>query len=333
MAHSLQRAISLVRTRRKQAENRRHGRGKVKKLLPTIVLGLAFFSATGAQAPHSYSTNFPATENPISEGGRWINGQAAGLDWKDVRTSVGLAYGADASGNPNYNDPTAILSGTWGPNQTVQATVHSVNQRGGNTFEEVEFRLRTTITAHRNAGYEVNFRCTHDGSQYVQIVRWNGALGNFTYVKNGSVPGPGIRDGDIVRATIVGSTITAYINGVQVVQASDSTYSSGNPGIGFYLQGTASVNGDYGFTSFSASDNAGGTPAPPTPTGARILRALGGLLADPHEHAVRRSAFAAGSWLDGESCLNAFYRRCLCCRRSTNVSLDICLFRSVERWT
>ena len=261
----------------------------MKKLLATIVLGLALFSAVGAQSPNSYSTNFPATENPISEGGRWINGQAVGLDWKDVRTSVGLAYGADASGNPNFNDPTAILSGTWGPNQTVQATVHSVNQRGGNTFEEVEFRLRTTITAHRNAGYEVNFRCTHDGSQYVQIVRWNGPLGNFSYVNNGSVPGPGIRDGDIVKATIVGSTITAYINGVQVVQTSDGTYSSGSPGIGFYLQGTANVNADYGFTSFSASDSGGGTPAPAAPTRVRVLQALGGLLADPQTTLFGRS--------------------------------------------
>ena len=182
--------------------------------------GLTFFSAPGAQSPNSYSTNFPATENPISEGGRWINGQAVGLDWKDVRTTAGLAYGADATGNPNFNDPTAVLAGTWGPNQTLQATVHSVNQRS-NATEEVELRLRSTITAHRNSGYEVNFRCTHDGSQYVQIVRWNGPLGSFTYVN--SAVGPGIRDGDVVKATMIGSTITAYINGAQVVQATDST--------------------------------------------------------------------------------------------------------------
>ncbi|MGH2398043.1 MAG: hypothetical protein ACRDFW_13940, partial [bacterium] len=231
----------------------------MKKLLTTVVLWLAFLCAAGAQGPTTYTTNFPATENPISEGGRWINGESVGLDWKDVRTIPGLAFGADASGTPNYNDPTAILKGTWGPNQTAQGTVHSVNQRSGNVFQEVEFRLRTTISAHWNAGYEVNFRCTHDGSQYVEIVRWNGPRGNFTYVKTGS--GPGIRDGDVVKATISGNVITAYINGVPVLQGTDGTFTSGNPGIGFYLNGAAGANADYGFTTFTASDG-GLTTAP-----------------------------------------------------------------------
>ena len=74
----------------------------------------------------------------------------------------------------------------------------------------------------------------------------------FTYVK--TAPGPGLRDGDVVKATIVGSTITAYINGTPVVQGTDSTYGSGSPGIGFYLQGAKDVNGDYGFTTFTAMD-------------------------------------------------------------------------------
>jgi hypothetical protein len=64
----------------------------------------------------------------------------------------------------------------------------------------------------------------------------------------------GVADGDIVKATIVGNVITAYINGVQVLQATDGTYASGSPGIGFYLRGVPGVNRDYGFTSFTASD-------------------------------------------------------------------------------
>jgi hypothetical protein len=43
--------------------------------------------STGA---HRYTTNFPLTENPISEGGRWINGGAVGLDWTNVSTKAGL---------------------------------------------------------------------------------------------------------------------------------------------------------------------------------------------------------------------------------------------------
>lgn len=29
----------------------------------------------------TYSTKFPLTESPISEGGNWINGSTEGLDW------------------------------------------------------------------------------------------------------------------------------------------------------------------------------------------------------------------------------------------------------------
>ena len=231
----------------------------MNKLLAIVLLELALLCGVHAQGA-TYATNFPLDENPIAEAGRWINGQSVGLDWKDVRTTPGLAFGADASGTPNYNDPTALVSGVWGPNQTVQATVRTVNQQSGNIYEEVEIRLRSAISAHSITGYEINFRCTHDGSQYVQIVRWNGPLGNFTYIQG--TTGPGLMNGDTVKATIVGSVITGYINGAQVVQGTDATYATGNPGMGFYLHGAPGLNADFGFTSFTASDG-GLPPAPP----------------------------------------------------------------------
>jgi len=142
--------------------------------------------------------------------------------------------------------------------------VHTVNQRSGDMFEEAAIRLRSTISVHRNEGYEINFRCTHDGSQYVQIVRWNGPLGDFSDVETAT--GPGLHDGDIVKATIVGNVITAYVNGVQVVQGTDSTFANGNPGMGFYLHGISganAANADFGFTTFTASDGAGSLPSAP----------------------------------------------------------------------
>jgi chitodextrinase len=207
-------------------------------------------SSSGDVSP--YSTTFPLSENPVSEGGRWINGKAVGLDWADVQTTPGHAFGTQDSSSVNYADSTAVLSGTWGPNQTAQATVHTINQNSS-IFEEVELRLRTTISAHRITGYEFNYRCTSDGSQYAQIVRWNGALGDWTSLD--SRTGPGLHNGDVVKATISGSTLTIYINNVAIFSVNDSTYSSGSPGIGFYLQNGNAVNdSDYGFTSFTASD-------------------------------------------------------------------------------
>jgi hypothetical protein len=236
----------------------------VRQLVMILVLELGLVCGVAAQG-NVYTTNFAATENPISESNHWINGQLVGLDWSNVRTTSGLAFGTNSySTSTGYNDSTAVLTGTWGPNQTAQATVHTTNQQSGSIYEEVELRLRTTITPHSITGYEVNFRCSHDGGQYIGIVRWNGALNSFTQLGS-NVTGPGLVEGSVVKATISGGTITAYINGVQVAQQTDSNpFTTGSPGIGFWLHGLpVSNNADFGFTSFAASDGSA-PPAAPT---------------------------------------------------------------------
>ncbi|HTF71397.1 MAG TPA: hypothetical protein VK638_52890 [Edaphobacter sp.] len=57
-----------------------------------------------------------------------------------------------------------------------------------------------------------------------------------------------------MTATIVGTTLTAYINAKQVLQAIDSTYSGGAPGIGFYHEKTQAQNSDFGISRVIASD-------------------------------------------------------------------------------
>jgi hypothetical protein len=210
---------------------------------------------------NTYSTTFPLLENPISENGNWINGMAVGLDWQNVQTKNSLAYGTQTGSSGQYDDSTAVLTGNWGQDQTAQATVHSVKQNA-NVSEEVELRLRTTINAHSITGYEINFRCLKTSSAYMEIVRWNGALGDFTRLAHYDGVQYGVADGDVVVASITGSLITVYINNVQVGQASDSNaFASGSPGIGFWLQGTANTS-DYGFTLFSATDGLKPTPTP-----------------------------------------------------------------------
>jgi hypothetical protein len=208
-------------------------------------------SMPGNVVSSQYATNFSATEDPISEAGIWANGATTGLDWKNVRTSGGVAFGTQ-TGTDIYRDSTAaLLLGTWSPDQSVTGVVHTVNQTQDNT-QQVQFRLRSTLAPHVNSGYEINFRCTHDGSQYVQIVRWNGPARDFDYVAE--TKGPGISDGDTLKAEIIGTTIRVYINGALVLTGSDSTFATGNPGIGFYLQGGSSAtNSDFGFYSITAT--------------------------------------------------------------------------------
>jgi hypothetical protein len=205
---------------------------------------------------HSYMTDFPLSENPLSEGGRWINGGTVGLDWTNISTTPGLAIGHQCCAS--YTDATAILTGTWGPDQQATATVYSVNQNDA-CYEEVELRLRSVISAHRSTGYEISFKASQTGAAYLIIVRWNGPLGDFTYLSRKDGAQYGVKTGDVVSASVVGNVITAYRNGVQVGRATDDTYAGGAPGLGFNLEsartGCPGANGNYGVTSFSATDS------------------------------------------------------------------------------
>ena len=205
----------------------------------------------------TYTTNFPNTENPISEGGIWINGKTNGMDWSDVSSASGLAIGHQ--GSVSYTDATALLTGAWGPDQQVTATVHTVNPKPS-CYQEVEMRLRSTISAQVNKGYEISFHLVQDNSAYVIIVKWYGALGSYDYIAFLTGSQYAVKDGDVVSAKVVGNVITVYRNGTQVAQATDNTYTSGAPGMGFNLEGgnagCAGTNGDYGYTSFTATDGA-----------------------------------------------------------------------------
>lgn len=201
----------------------------------------------------TYATRFPLNENPISESGSWINGRTTGLDWADVATTNGLAIGLE-SGFTGYDDATALLTGSWGSNQMATATVYATNRMSGNVYEEVEIRLRSSLSAHSCSGYEVLFSLKPDSGCYVQIVRWNGPLGSFDYVDATGGSQFILNTGDTVSGSISNSTITAYINGTPVLQGTDTNYASGRPGIGIFIQGATGVNGDYGFTGYTATD-------------------------------------------------------------------------------
>src|SRR5438093_8942394 len=143
----------------------------------------------------SYSTHFERDEVPISEDGMWLNGRSDGIDWCDVLSGNGHAYGEVSRMNSaerraeqafggastkgaqegDYDDPEAVLTGTWGRNQAVRATVYSVNPTD-DYFQEVEIRLRSSIRANWCDGYEVFWRCSQSDAAYAEIVRWNGKI-------------------------------------------------------------------------------------------------------------------------------------------------------------
>jgi hypothetical protein len=219
-------------------------------LIPAMPIAQETVAARPESKPvKSYSTRFQHDEDPISEGGKWVNGTKDGIDWFNVVTKNGVAHGTPTKGA--YTDPTALLTGDWGKNQKVKAKVFSRNQTE-KYYQEVEIRLRSTLTPHRCTGYEVFWRCLKTPKAYVEIVRWNGKVADWTSLKKLSGEQYGVKNGDLVEATITDNVIKGFVNGVEVISVTDDTYKEGSPGMGFNY-GVDNTNADFGFTSYEVN--------------------------------------------------------------------------------
>jgi hypothetical protein len=218
----------------------------------------AVLSALASLSPagfcQTYTTRFAGTENPLSEGGRWSN---HGLDWTNITKSGGIAYSTQSgteTGKFKFADSYAVLSG-FPPDQEAWGKVH-IARPSSTCHQELEILLRFTSSAHKTTGYECFARCVDGPSSYVEIVRWDGPLGKFTYLARKHGAGFGLKNGDTLKASVVGNVITVSINGVQKAQVTDDTFKTGNPGIWEFLacdggQGVG-TNADFGFASFTA---------------------------------------------------------------------------------
>ena len=237
--------------------------------------------SANAAGVHSYSTDFRRVENPMSEGGVWMGGSYGGASlregghfwrggrlWGDVQTDSGFAFGVDEP--TKFGDPTAILTGNWGPDQTVTAVVKVKSTPEKGCCHEVELRLRTTISPLSITGYEA-YCSIIPTSPYCHIARWNGPNGSYWNFELNS-PATYLKNGDVIKATVIGtnpSVITFYKNGEQIMQAIDTgaagggfgafgPWASGNPGIGFYDDLDDDWR-DFGLSSFNATDASLGT--------------------------------------------------------------------------
>lgn len=210
-----------------------------------------------------YHTSFPSTENPISEGGAWTG---AGSSWTQVSVaggSPGLAHGTQ-TGSGGQDDSNAHLSG-FGPDTTVTIVVTNTSLPGG-ANKEVEILLRwATPDATHTTGYELTMESQ---SLYAYIVRWNGLFNDFTILAGPFNPQSPVT-GDLYRGYMVGTVINfekfiagswnAFATPYDTVGDSPK-YSSGNPGIGFYID-PLGVNTEFGIQDYLADDGLS-APAP-----------------------------------------------------------------------
>ncbi len=211
----------------------------------------------------SYQTSFPDTEDPLTQNRKWVNAGYTGLGWNNCQSTPGFAFGTQP-GTKIGDDSICILSGSWNTNQSAQITV-KINSTSNASEELEEAWVRTTINAHSITGYQVTCSISPN-DPFLHISRWDGPLGDNTVLANLST---GCVNGDVVQAAVSGNTITVYKNGTSVLTATDSKYTSGSPGMGFYIQnvvGTAAAaDAEFGASAFSvagsasSSTSAGGT--------------------------------------------------------------------------
>jgi hypothetical protein len=213
-----------------------------------VVGGTSVTTPCGIVATGSgYSTTFDVNENPLSEGGKWINGKRDGGLWNNVQSSSGKAGATHIMVTaPPYDDCIAHINPSFQqlpPNQFLQGTVFRA--AGYTAGHEIELLARFSITPNTARGYEVYW--STNGGLY--IVRWNGAVNDFTPLA--TINAGLANGGDVVRVEVMGTIITVKINGSSVLTHSDSTWSSGQPGIGLNPYGLGSDFYSYTWEDFS----------------------------------------------------------------------------------
>lgn len=223
--------------------------------------------AGNREPARTYKTTFTRDEDPIAEDGMWLNGATDGVDWTDVVTNGGVAYGAYARNSTpearaeqgnletdeatgDYDDPTAILTGDWGPDQFLSGRAY-IRNATEDLFQEIQLRVRYELRAGFCTGYEFIFRALDTPAAYVEIVRWNGVIGDWKSLARSVGAEFGIKDGDLIEGRIVGNVLTGSINGRDVISVSDDQIGAGAPGIGYNF-GVGHTNIDHGLTEFSA---------------------------------------------------------------------------------
>ena len=203
-----------------------------------------------------YASDFNLTESPISEGKRW---QHNGTLWTLVNTSGGIAFGTQ-TGSGAFDDSYAYVTG-FPADQEAHAVIHlDTSSFSGGEHHEVELLFRWQDTVGTSRGYELNL--AWDGA-YADSVRWNGLntnlIAQYTSI-NTQIPAAcgAPKNGDLYSGTLIGNTLTAYLNGVafhtvDITSPGGTVWTDGGGiGMGFFHQEPGGTRSGYGFNRFTA---------------------------------------------------------------------------------
>lgn len=205
----------------------------------------------------TYTTAFPNSEQPLSEGGNWTN--AASGTWTiPVSSAAGSPGHASGPGSASTNDSVAFLTGSvFGNDQSVTTTVFGAPYGGA----ELEVHLRGTATAGPDKIFTYEFDFFQPRS--CAIVRWDGTQGTFVDLTGGGITLPAMpTDGDTIICSVSGAKGSVLLSfsvagsfsfsGSTTDTDGTNGLASGSPGIGF----DNATSDSYGFKGFTASDGA-----------------------------------------------------------------------------
>lgn len=200
-------------------------------------------SSVGAvlTAPGTYTTLFPTTENPLSEGGRWLH--LSPLTTPMQVSASGKCHGTQ-TGSGGFDDSHAYfpLGGIY--NYEIEVTWFKTGTPANNTEGEILFRYWDGYATYagdfsdtNSKGYELSY---HSEGSYAHVGRWQGA--------DLVAPSPlgQIVTGDVWRARIEGFRIRWWINEVALADVTDTNqalrHGAGYVGIGCFIGSGATAN-------------------------------------------------------------------------------------------
>lgn len=227
----------------------------------------AFLLRYGVRGPNGYNTNFPLTENPVSEGNRWYRTDTNSTAF---RTSGGLCFGTQG-GASGFDDSQAALSGLGFVNYSIEVVMFRSASISA-TNHEFEICLRNVETSSTTKKYEILFN--KDGG--FNFVKWAGGRSFSDFQVLTPLSGPASlsppQTGDKLRATAfnltgaqagqvelnayytpIGSAETLVARTIDDGSIGGAAYLTGDPGVGGYITDTGGNLAHFCISRFTAS--------------------------------------------------------------------------------
>jgi len=142
----------------------------------------------------------------------WASGDAASSgQYLDFRTGSGIAYAAATVSDVVNNDAVAVLTGVTGvtftEDQYIEGEIQlTYDPSGGGINHELGFMLRCTLASGSCYAYE----CYSNPTSGPAIARWNGASYSVEQLSTTDLGFVPYESGQILRAEVVGNTISFY---------------------------------------------------------------------------------------------------------------------------